>query len=78
MNDESMVAQGTISDHAAAEALQTITEGIHYAGGSALLAAEAKAGAEIDNPVINNPEINGITETKIASNQATNNSTDGK
>mgnify|MGYP007080418290 CR=1 FL=1 len=73
MNDELMVAQGTISDQAAAEALQTITEGIHYAGGNALLAAEAKVRAEIDNPVIN-----GITETKIASSQATNKSTEGK
>jgi hypothetical protein len=70
MNDESIVGQASISNQAATEALQTIAGGIHYAGGNALLAAEAEAGAELDNS-----EINEITETKIASNQATNNST---
>jgi hypothetical protein len=73
MNDESIVGQASISNQAATEALQTIAGGIHYAGGNALLAAEAEAGAELDNS-----EINEITETKIASNQATNNSTKAK
>lgn len=73
MNEEIMVAQGTISNQAAAEALQTITGGIHYAGGNALLGAEAEAGAELDNS-----EMNHIIETKIAGNQAISNSTEVK
>lgn len=71
MNDQSMVTQVSISNQAATEALQTIAGGIHYAGGNALLAAEAEA--ELDNSGINE-----ITETKIASNQVTNNSTKAK
>ncbi len=70
MNDESTVSQASISNQAATEALQTIAGGIHYAGGNALLAAEAEAGEEL-----NNSEINKITETKIAGSQAMNNST---
>ena len=71
MNDQSMVTQVSISNQAATEALQTIAGGIHYAGGNALLAAEAEA--ELDNSGINE-----ITETKIAGNQVTNNSTKAK
>ncbi|MEE3716771.1 hypothetical protein V2H45_08435 [Tumidithrix elongata RA019] len=73
MNDESMVAQGTVSNQAAAEALQTIAGQNHYAGGNALLSAEAEAGAQLDNSAIDQ-----LVETKTASNQATENSTEAK
>ncbi|WP_068817262.1 hypothetical protein [Phormidesmis priestleyi] len=52
MNDESMLAQGTVPNQAAAEALQAITGQTHYAGGNALLSAEAEAGAETDHSPI--------------------------
>jgi hypothetical protein len=55
MNDESMVAQGTVPNQAAAEALQAIVGQNHYAGGNALLSAEAKAGAETDHSPIDQP-----------------------
>lgn len=55
MNDDSMVAQGTVSNQAAAEALQTIAGQNHYAGGNALLSAEAEAGAETDHSAIDQP-----------------------
>lgn len=72
MNDESMIAQGTASNQAAAEALQDIVGQNHYAGGNALLSAEAEAGA------IDNPELDRLSETEIASNQATENSIETK
>ncbi len=65
MNDESMIAQATASNRAAAEALQNIVGQNHYAGGNALLSAEAEAGA------IDNAELDRLSETEIASNQAT-------
>jgi len=69
MNDESMLAQGTVSNQAAAEALQAIVGQNHYAGGNALLSAEAEAGAETDHSPIdqlaatntpNNPAIDHL------------------
>ena len=55
MNDKSMLAQGTVSNQAAAEALQAIVGQNHYAGGNALLSAEAEAGAETDHSPIDQP-----------------------
>ena len=69
MNDKSMLAQGTVSNQAAAEALQAIVGQNHYAGGNALLSAEAEAGAETDHSPIdqlaatntpNNPAIDHL------------------
>ncbi len=54
MNDDSMV-EGTVSNQAAAEALQEIAGQKHYAGGNALLSAEAEAGAETDHSAIDQP-----------------------
>lgn len=72
MNDESMIAQGTASNRAAAEALQNIVGQNHYAGGNALLSAEAEAGA------MDNAELDRLSETEIASNQATEDSIEAK
>jgi hypothetical protein len=73
MNDEPIVAQGTASNQPAVEALQTITEQNHYAGGDALLSAEVDVSAEPDNPAIAR-----LAKTRITSNQATDNSTEAK
>lgn len=66
MNDESIVAQGAVPNQAAAEALQTIVGQTHYAGGNALLSAEAEAGTKIDDSVIDQP-----AATNMTGNQAT-------
>ncbi|MEG4286440.1 hypothetical protein QUB68_25245 [Microcoleus sp. A006_D1] len=66
MNDESMVSQAEVPNQAAAEALQTIAEKNHFAGGNALLSAEAEAGAEIDPAAIDRS-----AATNFAGNQAT-------
>jgi len=66
MNDESMVAQAAVPNQAAAEALQTIAGKNHYAGGNALLGAEAEAGAQIDPSAIDRS-----AATNFAGNAAT-------
>lgn len=72
MNDESIVSQAAVPNQAAAEALQTIAGKNHFAGGNALLSAEAEAGAEIDPAAINRS-----AATNFAGNQATD-STEAK
>jgi len=73
MNDQPIVAQGIVSNQAAAEALQTITEQKHYAGGNALLGAEVEVSAEPDNPAIAR-----LAKTRTTSNKATDNSAETK
>jgi hypothetical protein len=73
MNDESMVAQAAVPNQAAAEALQTIAGKNHYAGGNALLGAEAEAGAQIDPAAIDRS-----AATNFAGNQATEHPTEAK
>jgi hypothetical protein len=61
MNDESMAAQGAVPNQAALEALQTIAGSTHYAGGNALLSAEAEAGAEANECIIDQPATTNMT-----------------
>ncbi|HTL90064.1 MAG TPA: hypothetical protein VL134_11735 [Leptolyngbya sp.] len=75
MNDQSMAAQGAVPNQAALEALQTIAGKIHYAGGNALLGAEAEAGAEIGDSVIDHPVATNITG-KHATNDLTSTQSD--
>jgi hypothetical protein len=70
MNDESMAAQGAVPNQAALETLQTIVGQTHYAGGNALLSAEAEAGAEMDDSVIDQPAATNMTG-KHATNDLT-------
>jgi hypothetical protein len=67
--DDQSIAEGTVPNQAAAEALQTIVGQTHYAGGNALLGAEAEAGAEMDDSVIDQP-----AATNMTGNQTTDHS----
>lgn len=62
MNEQSMNAEDTVANQAAAEALQTIAQKNHYSGGNALLDAQIEAGTMVESPPVDYPSATNITE----------------